>query len=71
MSENAHIILARLENKARYCLNDEQKKEALGLIRCLQLSCFATVEGVIDLMLEIPLLKDFAQLLNSCSDHGV
>lgn len=69
LSENAPIILAKLENKAGYSLNDEQKKQALGLIRSLQLSSLATVKDVIHKMSEMPSLKHFVQLLNASSDQ--
>ena len=69
LSEDAPIILAKLENKAGCCLNDEQKKQALGLIRSLQLGFLTTVEDVIDEMSEMPSLKHFAELLNASSDQ--
>lgn len=69
LSEDASVILAKLENKAGYCLSDEQKKQALFLIRSLQLGFNTTVEDVIFEMLRMPPLQHFAQLLNSSSDR--
>lgn len=71
LSEDAPIILAKLENKAGYCLSDEQKKQALALIRSLQLDFLTSVEDVIDEMLEVPSLKHFAQLLNASQSLNI